>query len=444
MTYSKSIISLRTRLLSAVFFFSLLFVLQNPAFASYKSLYPYYNFTFGARAMSMGNAFTAVSSDLSTVYSNPAGLIIFQRPKLYLSYNTDNTKNEYDIETKNYGSYNETYVNNLDINYSNIDFFSVSVPATFLGTKWSLALSYYRLIPYNMDINAETLLSKSSDKSNIEKTISTVSGNNGIDVISLSVAFSISDYLYFGTTVQQFINTGDKKHTYSSEALDYTKEFTENIRGGSYIFGLLFIASEDVSIGFSYNTKFTETFNTSYTYTEDIETNNTESTKEAIIKFPAAFSIGVSVRLLPEWLLSYDYKKILWSKSTITGYHNTSSELPYPIRDDFSFTQTDISSSNIGTELNIPLNTGVIYIRGGLSTSKQLFSDYEAEQIKLKSYSCGLGFSFKNKFAIDLAFLYQSGKWKEKAYFQPDASVVNTVYSNYKQKVLKVSLTYNF
>jgi len=423
----------------------IIFSLSYTVFASYKSQYPYYNFTFGARALSMGNAFTAVSSDLSSVYNNPSGLATFKTPKIYLSYGLSDVRNTYDTDIKDYGSYKDSYTDVLNIDLKGIDFFSVSAPATFLGTNWYFALSYYRLLPYNYNGKHETNLSRSNDNSYSTKTSENIIGKNGIEVVSLSAAFSISDYLFFGATVQQFLNTGNIKYTYSSESLDYSKEFTENIRGRSYIFGILFAASEDVSIGFSYNTKFTETFNTKYTYTEDIESNNTESIKEATLAFPASFSIGISARLLPEWLLSYNYKKILWSKSTVTDYHNSSTALPFPVRDDFSFTQTDITNSNFGTEINIPLNTNILFIRGGLSTAKQLFADYEGTQVKLKGYSCGLGYSFKNKFIVDLAFMYKRGKWKEKAYFQStDSSTTNTVYSNFKEILFKISLTYNF
>ena len=39
----------------------------------------------------------------------------------------------------------------------------------------------------------------------------------------------------------------------------------------------------------------------------------------------------------------------IWSNSTITGYHNATTSVPYPVRDDYSFTQTDITYSNLGT-----------------------------------------------------------------------------------------------
>ncbi len=433
--------------LTQVFLIVFFFLMTIPSFGSYKSLYSYYNFTFGAKSLSMSNAFTAISDDLSAVYLNPAGIAALKTPKIYLSYEMSNLKNTYDIETRDYGSYTENYTNNLNIDYKNIDFFSVSVPANFLNTKWTFALSYYRLLPYNFDGKVETLLSKNSDESTT-KTTKTVLGENGIDVISLSAAFAVSEYFYFGATAQQFINSAMIDYSYSSEFLDYSKTFKESIRGRSYIFGILFIASEDVSIGFSYHTKFTETLNTNYTYTEDIEANNTESIKESILAFPARFSIGIAARLLPEWTISYDFAKILWSKSTITNYHNATASLPYPIRDDFTFTQTDITNSNIGTELTIPFKTSLLSIRGGMSSKKQLFSGSDDEQVKLKGYSCGIGFALERKLVFDIAFLYEKGLWLEKAYFQPSSSATTTtdttVNSNYKKKVLKFSVTYNF
>lgn len=431
--------------LSVLFAIVLFFILPISEYANYKSIYPYYNFSFGAKSIAMSNAFTAVADDLSAVFFNPAGIVAFKTPRLYLSYGISNTKIANFIESKDYGSQTDEYSNNLNINYKNIDFFSVSVPANFLSTKWTFALSYYRLIPYNFDGSIKRELSRSSDESYTEKITETIFGENGIDVLSLSAAFPISEYVYLGVTAQQFINSGTNEYSYSSEKLDYSKNFSEKVRGRNYIFGILFIASEDVAIGFTYQTKFTETLNSTYIYTEDIESHNSNSTRDAILAFPARFSLGISARLLPEWSISYDFSKILWSKSTITNYHDAAASVPYPVRDDFTFTQTDISNSNIGTELRIPIQKSLLLIRGGMSSEKQLFSGSDGTQAKLKGYSIGLGFIASRKIVFDLAFLYQKGKWLEEAYFQPDdSSTSSTVNANYKRKVLKLSITYLF
>ncbi len=431
--------------ISILFSIVIFFILPISEYGNYKSIYPYYNFSFGAKSMSMSNAFTAVADDLSTVFFNPAGIVAFKTPRLFLSYGISNTKNAQDIETKDYGAYTEEYSNNLNINYKNIDFFSVSVPANFLSTNWTFALSYYRLIPYNFDGSINKELNRSSDESFSEKITETIFGENGIDVLSLSAAFAFSEYIYLGVTAQQFINSGTNDYTYSSEKLDYSKNFTEKVRGRNYIFGILFIASEDVLLGFSYHTKFTETLSTAYIYTEDVESHNSNTTRDAILAFPARFSLGISARLLPEWSISYDFSKILWSKSTITDYHNAVASVPYPVRDDFTFTQTDISNSSIGTELRIPIKKSLLLIRGGMSSEKQLFSGSDGTQAKLKGYSMGLGFIINRKIIFDLAFLYQKGKWLEDAYFQTsDSATTDTVNSNYKRKVLKLSITYFF
>jgi hypothetical protein len=63
--------------------------LALPLSATFKAFFPYYNFAFGAKAMSMGNAFTAVADDLSAIFWNPAGLADFSLPMVTGNFRSD-------------------------------------------------------------------------------------------------------------------------------------------------------------------------------------------------------------------------------------------------------------------------------------------------------------------------------------------------------------------
>jgi hypothetical protein len=117
-------------------------------YPQYKPFYNQYNFTYGTKAMSMGNAFSAVADDLTAVFWNPAGLADKRNPEFYFAYQAESLKQEYDPQESDYLGTRLRYDFSLASKLKQINFFSVSAPAEFWKMKWGFALSYYRFIPY--------------------------------------------------------------------------------------------------------------------------------------------------------------------------------------------------------------------------------------------------------------------------------------------------------
>ncbi len=117
-------------------------------FPQYKPWYNQYNFVYGTKAMSMGNAFTAVADDLTAVFWNPAGLAAMRSPVFYFAYQAENQTHTYEPQDKFMPGADMQYNFRLNCKLEQINFFSVSVPAEFLKMKWGFALSYFRYIPY--------------------------------------------------------------------------------------------------------------------------------------------------------------------------------------------------------------------------------------------------------------------------------------------------------
>ncbi len=83
--------------------FILLLALPSLLFCQYKPWYSHYNFVYGTKAMSMGNAFTAVADDLTAVFWNPAGLAAKRSPEFLFAYQAENQLQEYDGAGKSPG-----------------------------------------------------------------------------------------------------------------------------------------------------------------------------------------------------------------------------------------------------------------------------------------------------------------------------------------------------
>jgi len=420
----------------------LFFTVSLPVFqyGRVKPFYTYYNIFFGARSISMGNAFTAVADDLTAVFRNPAGVAEFKRPQIYLDFRKDESQYNYQPQEYSSDSFNQQYTYDFTSTLKNIDFFSLSAPVFLWGVNWNFALSYYRYIPYGFDGRSQGILTSGSDTVGEETTLD-FTGGAGIDVLGLTSAFELTDYLSFGITLQQFFNSGSIDYELTSPAQSYRQEYIEKIKGRNVLLGLLFKLHKNIILGFSYHFKFSGTLDSQYDLQEAGSTGTTTYSTEADVVMPAQFSMGLLLRPFKFMQLSADYSKIYWSKGTVSNYYDHQEKLGYPVRDDFSFAQKDAVNYRMGVELNFPIKKVTVFIRGGLFSDGQLFVDAASEAVKLKGFSLGLGVDLSSKVRLDAAYMNQKAKWDEPGYFDPQNTTVRTDYSN---KIFSLSLTISF
>ncbi len=373
----------------------------------YKPFYTYYNFCYGAKSLSMGNAFVAVADDLTTVFSNPAGIGYFQFPQFYFNYRTDNLRHDYQSHDCDFQS-----------KLKNVNFISIYAPAYFWDMKLNFALSYYRYIPYGFAGYSQEVLSPGNGSADSEETTTNFSGKNGIDVLGFSAALFLLKQFSFGITLQQFFNTGTRVYDFVSPGSSVSEEYNEKLEGRNLIFGILFTPLTDVNIGCAYHTPLSGTF---------------QSEDTARIYIPAQFSLGISARLIQYLNISYEFSKILWSKGKID-------DLPFPVHGDFSLVQQDILNHRLGIEGNIPLKKVRIYLRTGLSWERQLFTGADASRARLRAYAFGAGIQLLPGIALDLAYMHQSALWPEPGCVDP-STIVNTTLKN---DIFTLALTYRF
>ncbi|MCP5108657.1 MAG: hypothetical protein GY950_35050 [bacterium] len=428
--------------------FGMLFALRVPLHPD-KPLYTYYNFSFGARALSMGNAFTAAADDLSAVFWNPAGIAQFNRPEAYLSYGKDKMLYDYESEIFDAGSGINRYDYNFDSRLKNIDFLSVSVPAYFWDMKWTFALSYYRLIPYNMEGKSTSNADFGDPLLNYSSTVN-FSGESGIDVLAFTAAYHYSDYFSLGITVQQCLNSGTTRYQYLYNdyygQLEDNETYTERLEGRNLILGFIFKPLEDVIIGMTYRTKLSNKFHSEYTGAyqtlgaSGIETSTAEGAFRADAVLPARLSLGVLVRLFPWMRLTIDYSIIYWSLGTLSEDYGITEEVQYPVRSDYTFSQEDAVNYRMGVEFTIPVERINVFLRGGLFTEQPLFTDSSANVVKLTGCAVGLGLDLSGMTTIDLAYMRQKGDWTEAGYLGTEFPV----FTHYKNDIVKLSVTFRF
>lgn len=421
-------------------FLILIFILSVSIHSRFKPFYTYYNFSFGAKALSMGNAFTAVADDLTAVFWNPAGIAEFKYPEIYFNYKKDKMTYNYELQSNQTDIYTEQYTHNFESKLKNINFMSISVPALFWGTKWSFALSYYRMIPYGMEGELITNLSADSESYTGERVSMDFSGESGIDVLGFTAAFYLSDYFSMGITIQQFLNSGTIGYHYLSSTEEYNQTYTEKIEGRNVILGFIFKPWKDVIFGMTYRTRISDKFNSEYTLQQEGSESIQEDSTSSDFILPARLSFGFLLKPFKFMRFSFDYSIIYWSLGSISDYYNQIGDLEFPVREDFTFSQKDNVNYRMGLEINVPYEKIILFLRGGLFSEQQLFVDSDTGVVKITGYSLGLGLDVSSMVKLDFAYMKQKGLWTEAAYFDPES----TVSTRYKNNVVSLSLILRF
>ncbi|MCP4153514.1 MAG: hypothetical protein GY757_37650, partial [bacterium] len=416
----------------------LVMMLSTTVHAKFKPLYTYYNFSFGARSMGMGNAFTAVADDLTAVFWNPAGISQFQYPQALVNYRNDKMLYKYDVQENTASTSLQTYNSTFDSTIKQFDFVSVSVPAYFWDMKWNFALSYYRLLPYTMSgRNVDSVVTTTSaNYSSDQKITQSFTGENGIDVLAFTGAYHFSDYFALGLTVQQYLNSGTVNYRYVSDTQQYTQTYTDKFQGRNFILGFTFKPIKDVVIGLAYRTRLHNKFSSDSILDVDGSQSSTTSSTTSDTVLPARLSMGLQVRLFKFMRFSYDYSTIYWSLGTISNYYGNTEDLPYPVRADYTFDQKDAKNNRLGVEFNINLRNTVLFFRSGVYSEIPLFVDHQDATLKITGYSLGAGIRLFSTVDLDFAFMKQKGDWTELGYFD----TTTPVYTHYTNKIISLSL----
>jgi long-subunit fatty acid transport protein len=425
-----------------VFAFIAVLCVPLPQFGKVKPLYTYYDLSYGARSLSMGKAYTAVADDLSAVYINPAGVAKFDGPQVFLDYRKDKLLYSHSPESSQTGTYPRDYTYGFTSNLKNVDFLAISVPVNIWDIKWSFALSYYRYIPYNFSGEGQgRLVTTGTGFTNTDISSLILKGNSGIDVLGFTGAFYLTNYLSFGITVQRFFNSGDITYDYVTPDTAYRQTYTEKISGWNAVLGLLFELDKDIVLGFTYHTRMSGKLNSDYIYEKlDQQIPPVTTTSNGAIVLPAHFTAGLMMRPFQFMKLSFDYSVLYWSKAYVANYFGNSSQLPFPVRNDFSFSQKDNIDLRTGVEFKIPFKKFNVFLRGGLFKDRQLFTDTSGGLVNVKGYSMGIGMDVSSKVKIDFGYMRQKADWNETSYFDTQGKVA----THFKNKTLSLSITFSF
>jgi hypothetical protein len=412
---------------------------------------------FNARAMGMGNAYSALSDDFSAVYFNPAGLGLVKRLEFAGGINYSTFNNDVTFFGNKLGSSNSE---------TKLDQLSFVFPFPTLRGSFVLALGYNRdknfngintFKGFNSGSNSMTqaLLGKGdvsyllylTDATGVVTPINgqlsqegTITSSGGIGKWSFSAASEIARKFYIGGTLN--IYSGDYKRS-----RDYYEDDTENHYGGNILtdpgtpntadfqtFHLndvidWDIAGWDAKVGFIYQAYSSILlgvrvggsikFPTSYTIKEDYTVSGEsffanasytvdpplESKLEYEITTPFVFTGGISVNY-SGLILNTDLTYIDYTQMEFTSGLTPSemSQNNNDIKDQFR----GVMNFNVGAEYTIP-ETG-LRLRGGFILNPSPY-DGDPSEFDKKYLTGGIGFLTDETIALDLAYVH--GWWED-------------------------------
>lgn len=417
-----------------------------------KPRYFYYNFSFGARALGMSNAFTAGASDLTAVFWNPACLGKLAFPEAMAVYKSDAISGHRENEILNSAinpvsglADTETYSYTMNSALKNAAFLSASLPLHIWDLKWQFALSYYRLLPYGPEADATGLYRFTGDSRGDHAVNYAYSGSGGPGVIAFSAACVLDESFSLGATYLRFIQSGDGVYTQAdADSIDKTT-YNDRFEGQSLILGLHFEPAEYFSIGLTYQTAISNRYHLSLrreTFTEDsrgAQTSSSSAAREGDYSMPARLAAGFLLNPFSFLKVSMDYSVIYWDRGRITGYNGDNVPWKFPTMTPLtSGGQGDCINLRLGMEIKFPFDYFTVFLRGGVFNEQPMFRDDTNQWPEIVGYSFGVGVDVASWLAADIGFMKQRSDWRENGVLNPSIPVLY----RYDNSIMALSLIF--
>lgn len=425
------------------FLLLLLLLAPAPAIAQFKPWYNQYNFAYGAKARAMGNAFVAVADDLTAAFWNPAGLAGLREPEFYLAYKSTGQDHDYELQDRRLPGDTRLYNYNFDDRLNQIDFFAISVPFRAWRRPCTLAVGYYRYIPYGYKGTAKEVITSLVGLWPAKRTTTEFTGSEGFDVLAFSLGVKASGFLSLGVTLQQFFGTGSRNvHTQEPDE-EYFSNVVENLRGRSFVIGALVTPAPWLRLGLAWRSALRNRLESTVSTWQEDGTGQkfaeASASCQARVTIPEQYAAGLLLRPLP-WLdLSGEYSASEWQRGSIENYFDAP-RLPFPQLADWASAQNQVCNLRFGAEARLALGQRTLRLRGGWSRERQLYRDGADAAVYLGSYSLGAGWEFSPWLLLEAAFQRQRADYTENGYFNLRVEVP----THFRANVVFLALTYRF
>ncbi|HED09617.1 MAG TPA: hypothetical protein ENJ10_02930 [Caldithrix abyssi] len=421
----------------------------------------------GARAMGMGNAYSAVADDYSALYWNPAGLGQLKKTSFSVVLSHDINGQNTDYLSRNlFSDQRTTRLNSIGLAYP----FEVARGSFVLGFGYQILKgldAFNRFSAYNTQSNGIAFDFGEDGIYDFDRDVQqdyTITREGKIEAWTFGGALALSPRFTAGASVSFYGGNSDYSLNYSQTdindlyrltdtsldfyAYDYKQNLRQNYNGTEVKLSGMFELSSNLKLA------TVITFPVAITINEDWSENDALTyddpsvpvdeydlggyTFDYIVRTPYQFNLGLSFTSDMLTLSgSVDYAD--WSQlrydvpdgRDAAEYNDLLLENDR-IREDFQ----PVLSYSAGGELALPGR--MLFLRGGYryipTADKTLGKDFDRTV-----YSAGLGYAVDRNTMINVA--YSVGKWKNSANY---IYTTQTVEENIENKNIRLGITYKF
>lgn len=386
---------------------------------------------FGARALAMGGAFTAIADDITALRYNPAGLAQLIRPEISFgaSYWGLSLKNSgASIDSANWASIQVGPINPNE-GLIGLDYVGLAVPFRLAGLPVVLGMAYEKKISNMLKMGYDQTIEYSGQVGSPERGISALEttsfkNSGGINNATISLAVRPTGFLHVGANLNwNRINMTeswdyiyersyyDSGGVYGETLLEYSWLETLKVdQGLSYDVGVL-LKFNFFSLGVVFKKDWHARLASPYIYERHF--TDMEGVKEDLVLtgedggelfWPYSLNAGLSVRPMDPLTISMDYGLSKWSEGQIAW--DDWPAVGFPIRVD----PQDSRVLRLGIEYLVFFNNVAVPLRIGGFRDSSIGLDTSGDYYDFWGLTLGSGFSAKNV-VLDLAAVYRFGDY---------------------------------
>lgn len=388
------------------------------------------NSGYGAAALGMGGAFTAVANDLSALYWNPAGVSQTNEFQLYVDYRFqgDSFEDFSEVSTAN----QLRSVQRFKPSGHQLDAIALSFPIETKSYIFTPAFAYQKSTNFSPERALKDVAGMITylpgevtyqSEGKLDQTFESESE------YLFSISARVTKKVYVGGSWSILAGSpetrvnGDLTDTTiapsGTQSLSYHLEQTtkQSISGNYLNVGLLLVPKPGVRFGMALRFPYTHSEDLSVTEKKSSSAGTVEesATAKAETDIPMQFTLGFSMQTQAAFIFAFSVTSADWSTSELAISHSSNTavlpevSLPYPTLRIGTAPQIGLLQWRLGTQYT--LGHGGEYglkIRGGYFRDGQPYGNISVNRVWFNGFSFGAGYT-AHGYSFDMAFVSENG-----------------------------------
>lgn len=388
------------------------------------------NSGYGAAALGMAGAYTAVASDLSALYWNPAGIAQSNEFQLYVDYRFQGDSFE------DFSEVNDVARLKSRQSYKpgghQLDSIAISFPFETKDYIFTPAFAYQKSTVFSSERTMKDVAGVIShlpgdvtyqSEGKIDET--TDAETEYVFAISAKVTKKVfigGSWNFLSGSPETKLNgnltdtaitpTGTQSQTYL-----FNQTTRQSISGNYLNVGLLLAPANGFRVGAAFRFPFTHTEDLKVTQTSTVNgAPDITATAKAETDIPLQWTLGFSFQSQAAFIFAMSVTSADWSNAVMKVSHSTDTSvlpevsIPYPTLRIGTAPQVGLLQYRFGTQYTLGHTGGYgILIRGGYFRDGQPYGNISVNRVWFNGYTFGAGYH-AHGYSFDVAFVSENGE----------------------------------